>query len=80
MANIAQGEAECYICHMTLIRSCIFYTKQSGSALIKCFIVRILYLHTNLIKNVSSLFILINGFALIKCVNGQPFYNYSSVL
>ena len=26
MTNIAQGEAECYICHSTLISSCIFHT------------------------------------------------------
>ena len=33
VANIAQGEAECYICHETLIKSCILTYKQSGSAL-----------------------------------------------
>ena len=31
VANIAQGE--CYICHETLIKSCILSYKQSGSAL-----------------------------------------------
>ena len=28
VANIARGEAECYICHETLIKSCIFYTNE----------------------------------------------------
>ena len=31
MANIAQGEAECYICHETLTKSCILSYIQSGS-------------------------------------------------
>ena len=31
--NIARGEAECYICHETLIKSCILSYKQSGSTL-----------------------------------------------
>ena len=38
VANIARGEAECYICHKTLIKSCILSYKQSGSVF-KCFIV-----------------------------------------
>ena len=25
VANIARGEAECYICHKTLIKSCIYF-------------------------------------------------------
>ena len=33
VANIAQGEAECYICHKTLIKSCILSYKRSGSTL-----------------------------------------------
>ena len=33
VANIAQGEAKCYICHKTLIKSCILSYKQSGTAL-----------------------------------------------
>ena len=33
VANIAQGEAECYICHKTLTKSCILSYKWSGSAL-----------------------------------------------
>ena len=33
MANIARGEAKCYICHETLTKSCILSYKQSGSAL-----------------------------------------------
>ena len=33
VANIARGEAECYICHETLIKSCILSYKQSGSVL-----------------------------------------------
>ena len=33
VANIAQGEAKCYICHKTLIKSCILSYKQSGSVL-----------------------------------------------
>ena len=32
VANIARGEAECYICHETLIKSCILSYKRSGSA------------------------------------------------
>ena len=43
VANIALRKAECYICHKTLIKSCILSYKQSGSVL-KCFIVRMLYL------------------------------------
>ena len=33
VANIARGEAECYIYHETLIKSCILSYKRSGSAL-----------------------------------------------
>ena len=33
VANIAQDEAKCYICHKTLIKSCILSFKQSGSVL-----------------------------------------------
>ena len=33
VANIAQGKAKCYICHKTLIKSCILSYRQSGSAL-----------------------------------------------
>ena len=33
VANIARSEAECYICHKTLIKSCILSYKQSGSVL-----------------------------------------------
>ena len=33
VANIARGEAKCYICHKTLIKSCILSYKRSGSAL-----------------------------------------------
>ena len=33
VANIARGEAECYICHKTLIKSCILSYKRSGSVL-----------------------------------------------
>ena len=33
VANIARGEAECYICYITLIKSCILSYKQSGSVL-----------------------------------------------
>ena len=33
VANIARGEVECYICHKTLIKSCILSYKQSGSVL-----------------------------------------------
>ena len=34
VANIAQGKAECYICHEILTKSCILSYKQSGSAFI----------------------------------------------
>ena len=33
VANIARGEAECYICHETLIKGCMLSYKRSGSAL-----------------------------------------------
>ena len=33
LGNIAQGEAECYICHKTFIKSCILSYKQSGSVI-----------------------------------------------
>ena len=33
VANIALGQAECYICHETLTKSCILSYKGSGSAL-----------------------------------------------
>jgi len=33
VANIAQGEAECYICHKTLTKSCIFHTKIEATVL-----------------------------------------------
>ena len=33
VANIAWGEAECYICHETLTKNCILSYKQSGGAL-----------------------------------------------
>ena len=33
VANIARGEAKCYICHKTLIKSCILSYKRSGSVL-----------------------------------------------
>ena len=30
VANIARGEAECYICHETLIKSYIFYANEAA--------------------------------------------------
>ena len=33
VASIARGEAECYICHKTLIKSCMLSYKQKGSVL-----------------------------------------------
>ena len=33
VANIAGGKAECYICHETLIKTCILSYKRSGNAL-----------------------------------------------
>ena len=33
LANIAQGQAKCYICHKTLTKSCILSYKQSDSVL-----------------------------------------------
>ena len=33
VANIARGEAECYICHETLTKSCTLSYKRNGSAL-----------------------------------------------
>ena len=75
MANIAQGEVECYICHETLTKSCIrILYKRSGSDF-KCFIVCILHL---LMHKYNT-----NGwFSLIKSVNELyvSIYNYSIVL
>ena len=31
VANIARGEAECYICHETLTKSCIFHTNEAAA-------------------------------------------------
>ena len=33
VTNIARGKAECYICHETLINSCILLYNRSGSVL-----------------------------------------------
>ena len=33
VANIVRGKTKCYICHKTLIKSCILSYKQSGSVL-----------------------------------------------
>ena len=33
VVNIAQGKAECYICHEILTKSCILSYKRSGSVL-----------------------------------------------
>ena len=30
VANIVQGEAECYICNETLTNSCIFHTNEAA--------------------------------------------------
>ena len=30
VVNIAQDEAECYICHETLTKSCIFHTNKAA--------------------------------------------------
>ena len=30
VANIALGKAECYICHKTLTKHCIFYTNKAA--------------------------------------------------
>ena len=30
VANIARGEAECYICHETLTKSCIYHTNEAA--------------------------------------------------
>ena len=30
VANIARGEAECYICHETLTKCCIFHTNKAA--------------------------------------------------
>ena len=30
VANIAQGEAECYICYETLTKCCIFHTNEAA--------------------------------------------------
>ena len=30
VANIARGKAECYICHETLTKSCIYHTNKAA--------------------------------------------------
>ena len=30
VANIARGKAECYICHETLTKSCIYHTNEAA--------------------------------------------------
>ena len=30
VANMARGEAECYICHETLTKSCIYHTNEAA--------------------------------------------------
>ena len=45
VANIAQGEAECYICHETLIKSCMFIQMKRQCS--KCFIVFYTYQSVN---------------------------------
>ena len=30
VANIARGEADCYICHETLTKSCIYHTNEAA--------------------------------------------------
>ena len=34
VANMVQGEAECYICHETLIKSCILSYKLNSNVLL----------------------------------------------
>ena len=78
MANIALGEAECYICHKILIKSCILSYKRSGSILS----VLLYFTLTKVSAKYSSLVILthlLNKSFLIKCVYDLAFYNYSSV-
>ena len=45
-ANIALGFASCYICHKTLIKSCILYTNEAA-VFFKCFIVFYTYQTVN---------------------------------
>ena len=84
MANIARGKAKCYICHKTLIKSCMLSYKQSGSVSVLLY-----FTLTKVSAKYSSLVILIHSLNkinkqsfLIKCVNGLrlAFYNYSSIL
>ena len=52
MANIAQGETECYNCHKNLIKSCSYILyKQSGSALSVYCILHILKCQQNKVLN-----------------------------
>ena len=78
--NIAQGEAVHYICHETLIKSCILSYKQSASVLS----ILLYFTLTKMSTKYSSLVILTLSLNkqsfLIKCVNDLAFYNYSSVL
>ena len=36
VTNIAQGEAECYICYETLTKSCIFHTNEAAVFYVFC--------------------------------------------
>ena len=76
MTNTAQGEAECYICHETLIKNCILSYKRGGSVLSVLFYFTLIEVSSEY----SSLVILtcksIEQFPLIKCVSDLSFYKY----
>ena len=74
VANIARGEAECYICHDILTKSCILSYKRSGSALSV-----LLYLTEDTPLKFNTL-ILLNRQTDKNVSIVLPFYNYSSVL
>ena len=62
VVNITPGEAECYICHETHIKSCILLYKRSGGVLsvllyFKCFIVFYTYYIYKVLSKCSSLII-----------------------
>ena len=81
MANIARGEAECYIYHKTLTKSCILSYKRSGSVLSVLLYFTLEYVLTEDTPLKFNTFMNKQIDFFDKNVSiVQPFYNYSSVL
>ena len=62
VANIARGEAKCYICHETLTKSCIFHTNSISALSVLLYFtpINVRIKHSSLI--VLNKVIQINGF------------------